>query len=209
MKFKNATDAFDYYYEEISNRGTDQTDTLVLYNRGFTIMNPMDNIITTPFRCFNTKYAEREWVWYESENPDGTNIAKHAPIWLNHMDKLGDVRSNYGHQLARNRQLDKVIDILKKNPTSRQAVVSIYDGKEIDTYKYDTPCTLALHFQVYGGALNMSVMMRSNDLWFGFCNDQYCFSKIQEKVANELGLPIGHYAHFASNLHIYKNKLNR
>ena len=32
-----------------------------------------------------------------------------------------------------------------------------------------------------------------NDLWFGFCNDQYQFSKLQELIANEAALCSGYY----------------
>jgi len=49
--------------------------------------------------------------------------------------------------------------------------------------------------------------MRSNDLWYGFCNDQYCFSMMQQMVADRLNLPVGTYYHFANNLHLYNNKL--
>jgi thymidylate synthase len=45
--------------------------------------------------------------------------------------------------------------------------------------------------------------MRSNDIWFGFCNDQYCFSKIHELVCLETGLDIGEYYHYAANMHLY------
>ena len=55
----------------------------------------------------------------------------------------------------------------------------------------------------------MAVLMRSNDLWYGFCNDQYCFSKLQELVALRLGIDVGEYYHFAHNLHIYNNFLNK
>ena len=55
--------------------------------------------------------------------------------------------------------------------------------KSIDTYAKDTPCTYAVQFTVLNNKLNMSVVMRSNDLWYGFCNDQYCFSKLQQLVA--------------------------
>jgi thymidylate synthase len=50
-------------------------------------------------------------------------------------------------------------------------------------------------------------MMRSNDIWYGFCNDQYCFSMLQKLVADELSIEIGTYFHFANNLHIYNDKL--
>ena len=53
----------------------------------------------------------------------------------------------------------------------------------------------------------MSVLMRSNDIWYGFCNDQYQFSMLQQFVAKRLSIEIGTYYHFAHNLHLYNNKL--
>ena len=53
----------------------------------------------------------------------------------------------------------------------------------------------------------IGVTMRSNDLWYGFCNDQYQFSKLQELVCKRTGLDMGSYYHFAHNLHIYSDKL--
>ena len=121
------------------------------------------------------------------------------------------VNSNYGWQWGRNNQLDKCIEQLKKDYSTRQAWISIFDGKEKDQYQYDTPCTLAVGFYVLPfdkSKLNMTVTMRSNDLVYGFCNDQYCFSKLQELVANELHLKVGEYYHFAQNMHIYEKHFN-
>jgi len=53
----------------------------------------------------------------------------------------------------------------------------------------------------------MAVMMRSNDLWYGFCNDQYQFSNLQMYVAYETGCELGTYYHFAHNMHLYNDKL--
>jgi len=125
------------------------------------------------------------------------------------MDDKGNVRSNYGWQWRRNDQLNKVVDILRNNKETRQAAISIYDGKEIDTYSKDTPCTYAVQFTILDNKLNMTVLMRSNDLWYGFCNDQYCFSRLQEMVSIELNIEIGSYYHFAHNLHIYNDFLNK
>ena len=122
-------------------------------------------------------------------------------------DGNGNVNSNYGWQWERGWQLDKVVAQLKDNPDTRQATISIYDGKEISRYKYDTPCTYAVQFTVVKGVLNMCVVMRSNDLWYGFCNDQYCFSKLQELVCRRTEYEMGTYYHFAHNLHIYNDKL--
>lgn len=207
--FKNAQEAFDYYYKKISNEGLVYKETVVLFNVGFYIKNPMDNEITAAYRNWNKSYAEYEWEWYLSGNPDASEIAKRAPIWKNHMDENNKVRSNYGWQWLRKNQLKLITDKLIKDPNTRQAVISIYDGKEIDSYEFDTPCTLSIHFQIVNNLLCMTVNMRSNDLWFGFCNDQYCFSKLQEIIANKLNIKIGWYYHFASNIHLYNNFLNK
>jgi thymidylate synthase len=203
MKYRNADQAFDHLYNSIKTHGDIVGNTKVLYNQGFYITNPMDNDIVATYRKWSSKYAEREWNWYLSGDPSAIEISKHAPIWRNHMDESGEVRSNYGWQWNRGSQLDRIIDKLHADKNTRQALLSIYDGKEIGTYQYDTPCTSSIHFQVVDDRLCMTVNMRSNDIWYGFCNDQYCFSKLQELVANELKLQVGWYYHFASNLHLY------
>jgi thymidylate synthase len=55
----------------------------------------------------------------------------------------------------------------------------------------------------------MSVLVRSNDLWYGFANDQYCFSKLQQMIAKELNIETGWYYHFTNNMHLYFNFLNK
>jgi len=209
MNFDTANDAFEYFYELIVKNGVDLGDTKTYYNVGFYIRNPLNNHILSDFRKWNKDYAEYEWKWYLSGDPDASEIAKRAPIWKNHMDKNGLVRSNYGWQWLRNSQLKKVTEKLINDKNTRQAVISIYDGKEIGWYENDTPCTLSIHFQIVENKLCMTVNMRSNDLWYGFCNDQYCFSKLQEMVANEVGIEVGWYYHFSSNLHIYNDFLNK
>lgn len=209
IKFENATEAFEHWFDQIMSNGIEtENGTKALYNVSFTIENPTDRIITTPWRKFNNSYAVKEWDWYLSGWPYVTEIKKDAKIW----DKMhsGDdrVNSNYGWQWKRNNQLQKCIEQLKSNPNSRQAWVSIYDGKEKDDYQYDTPCTMCIGFDIKNGKLDMTVIMRSNDLVYGFCNDQYCFSMLQEMVANELNLPVGTYTHFAHDLHIYNRHYN-
>lgn len=206
--FKNAQELFEGAYESIMTFGEDVKNTKCIYNFGAYIYNPLDNIIKTPWRNFNPDYAEYEWQWYLSGNRNAEGIAKRARIWSDIMDENGEVNSNYGWQWNRGSQLNLVIQELKHDKKSRRAVVSIYDGKEIATYKKDYPCTNTIHFQVVKDKLCMTINMRSNDLVFGFCNDQYCFSKLQEMVAKELSLEVGWYFHFASNLHIYERHFN-
>lgn len=205
--YNNAQEAFEELYDYVSDRGEWFDNTRAIFNVGIEIINPLDNAINTSYRKWNPTYAEREWKWYLSGDPNAEEIAKKAPIWCNMMDADGNVRSNYGWQWQREHQLEKVIQMLRENPKTRKAAISIYDGKEISTYRNDTPCTYGIQFTIRDTKLHMSVLMRSNDLWFGFCNDQYCFSKVQEMVASELDLGVGTYYHYAHNLHIYDDKL--
>lgn len=208
-RFKNAQKAFEYYYKLISNKGEILSDTKCIYNTGFYILNPTDNTIKTKFRNWNKSYADYEWNWYLSKNNDVSEIKKIAKIWDNMHNGDNKVNSNYGYQWSRGEQIEYVVNELKQNKDSRRAVISIYDAKENHLYKYDTPCTLNIVFNITNDKLNMSVLMRSNDLWFGFCNDQYCFSELQKLIANKLNIDIGWYFHFSNNLHIYNNKLNK
>lgn len=208
---KNATEAFEVLYETISRVGeSTNVDTKAIYNVSIEIQNPIDRDITTPWRKWSKRYAEREWNWYLSANPSVQEIKKFAPIWDKMHNGNNIVNSNYGYQWSRNKQLQKVIEQLQKNPNSRQAWITIYDGKEKENYDFDTPCTLAIGFDIKPNSesVDMTVCMRSNDLVYGFCNDQYCFSKLQEYVAHILNRPVGIYTHFAHDMHIYNNKLN-
>ena len=215
-EFYNANEAFEYFYKRISKHGIKFADTRALFNIGFTIHRPDRNEIIDYKRKWNKDYAEAEWQWYLSGDDNieklGEIYGKIPPIWKRMASDYGYVNSNYGHQWQRTcwnniSQLDYVIDKLKKHKHTRHAAISIYDCKEHPKYERDTPCTYAIQFTNVENRLNMCVTMRSNDLWYGFCNDQYCFSKLQELVCKETKLDMGSYFHFAHNLHIYSDKL--
>ena len=211
--FKNAQKAFEYYYNFIENNGIGFDGTKALFNVGFYLNNPADNHITTSYRNWNLDYAEAEWQWYLTGDRNietlGELYGKIPAIWKRMADGDNNVHSNYGYQWERGYQLDKVVQQLKDNPNTRKAAISIYDGKEMQRYRYDTPCTYAVQFTVVNNKLQMCVTMRSNDLWFGFCNDQYCFSELMKVVAERTRYEIGSYFHFAHNLHLYERDLNK
>ena len=209
--FRNANEAYEYLHDRIIQDGTDFAGTKALFNVGFYMTEPTENKITNKERNWKKDYAEAEWQWYLSGDRNiaklGELYGKVPAIWKRMADVDGNVNSNYGWQWQRNQQLDNVIKLLKTLPETRQAAISIYDAKEYDKYAYDTPCTYAVQFTIHRGKLDMCVTMRSNDLWYGFCNDQYCFSELQKMVSNELNIKPGVYYHFAHNMHLYNDKI--
>ena len=210
-KFRNANAAYEYLHDKIIREGIDFANTKALFNVGFYITDPMDNKIINRERNWKPEYAEAEWKWYLSEDNSigklGEIYGTIPQIWYKMADAAGKVNSNYGWQWGRNNQIDYIVDLLKNNKNTRQAAISIYDAKEHDCYSKDTPCTYAVQFTILHDRLNMCVVMRSNDLWYGFCNDQYCFSKLQEMISLELGIETGTYYHFAHNMHLYNDKI--
>ena len=211
--FKTASDAFHDLYWRIVRDGVDFAGTKALFNVGFELEVPQANAIldSKVKRNWSHEYAEAEWQWYLSGDRRvitlGGLYGKVPAIWKRMADVNGNVNSNYGWQWQRNQQLDYVIGLLRTQPETRQAAISIYDAKEWESYTNDTPCTYAVQFTVLDGKLNMSVVMRSNDLWYGFCNDQYQFSNLQLLVAQKTGYKVGTYYHFAHNMHLYNDKL--
>ena len=209
--FRNANEAYEYLHDKIIQEGIDFGDTKALFNVGFYITDPKDRKIINRERNWKEDYAEAEWQWYLTGMPNikvlGEIYGKVPEIWKRMANPQGYVNSNYGYQWERNDQIDYVRNLLKNEPDTRQAVITILDMKEHDEFTYDTPCTTAIQFTIVHGRLDMCVTMRSNDLWFGFCNDQYCFSKLQEMVSERTGYKVGVYYHFAHNLHIYYDQL--
>lgn len=114
---------------------------------------------------------------------------------------------------AEHNQLRTVIDLLRKDPDSRQAIMSMWRPDDLAWAfkggKKDLPCTLALQFLVRSGNLYCIATMRSNDVWLGMPYDVFAFTTIQRIIADELGLGLGTYIHQAGSEHLYARNKNK
>lgn len=205
--YSSANLAFVFLVSKILSQWVPYGDTLAIFNEWFYMDEPMDNFITQEERKWSLDYAEYEWQWYLSWDRSIKEIWERAKIWKMIADENQEVNSNYWYQWQREWQLDYVIEELQRDPFTRRASFTIYDAKEYKWFWKDTPCTYAVNFYQKDGLLNMNVMMRSNDIWFWFCNDQYCFSRLLELVAQRTWLWIWRYFHFVNNLHIYNRHI--
>lgn len=106
-------------------------------------------------------------------------------------------------------QWQNTIELLTRDPDTRQAIQNIhmpfdrYDGNK------DVPCTLTLHWFIRKNKLDLIVSMRSNDIILGFTNDVFQFTMLQEMMLVNLQavypeLELGTYMHNANSLHIYE-----
>ena len=100
-------------------------------------------------------------------------------------------------------QLAFCIEELRKNPTSRRAVVMIRSAADIGSA--DPACLQHLQFTVHDGKLDLSILFRSNDACKATFMNAYALIEIQKRVADALGLPVGTYTHRANSFHAYES----
>jgi len=208
-QYKNPTEAFESLYKVIMQTGESYAGTKALFNQSFSIEDASARVITTPQRKFNQSYADYEWDWYKKGDRDASEISERAKIWKQMMvPNTTEVNSNYGYFWNYNNQLDRIIEDLKNNKQTRKAILVHYLLDELDRYKYDTPCNNVLNFYIKDDKLHLTVFARSIDLVYGFCNDQYCFSKLMDYVSEKTGYQIGSMHWFITNLHVYERHYN-
>jgi thymidylate synthase len=103
-------------------------------------------------------------------------------------------------------QLPYVLEILREDPDSRQAVLTIW--RERPRVTKDVPCTVMMQFLLRRGLLHMHVYMRSNDVWLGTPYDIYNFTLVQQVVACLLNCDVGTYTHTVGSFHLYERHVD-
>ena|SRR3989442_10640580 len=152
-----------------------------------------------PYSCLG------ELCWYLAKTNKLDFISYYIPRYKDYAD-ADEVFGGYGPRLFNWKgltQLDKVTDVLRRKPDSRQAVIQLFDGHDIVGEHGDVPCTCTLQFMLRGGKLQMFTNMRSNDAFLGLPHDFFCFTMLQEIVARSLSVELGTYKHAVGSLHLY------
>jgi thymidylate synthase len=97
------------------------------------------------------------------------------------------------------------VDLLRKDPLSRRAVVAIYDPRVDVNPGKDIPCNDFLQFQSRLGELHLTVTVRSNDVMWGWSGiNAFEWSTLQEIVASLLGISVGTLTFNIGSLHLYE-----
>lgn len=152
-----------------------------------------------------------ELLWYLSGDTRLDFIDYYVPQrFQKESDDQVRVRSGYGKRLSSFRgmnQLQNVIRVLRERPTSRRAVVQLFDATDLECHYASIPCTCTLQFMARDGCLHLFVSMRSNDAYIGLPHDVFAFTMLQELVARCVDMEIGEYKHCAGSLHLYEEHM--
>jgi thymidylate synthase len=126
-----------------------------------------------------------------------------GPQFANYTEDNGLFHGAYG--IRTQSQYAPIVERLKADPDTRQAVVTIWNPElDLLANKRDYPCTILHQFRIRNNKLNMSVYMRSNDVWLGAAYDFFQFTRVQLAIASILGIEPGTYHHHVGSLHIYE-----
>lgn len=201
-------DAFDYWYNMLTSdmekeESRDGEVVGEIINAVTVIKDPTRNICDGT-RKMNMRYAVGELLWYMSGKNTLKSIQNITSAWDRMSDDGETVNSNYGYCMMHKygfNQIGYVLDLLKNNPNTRQAVIHIKEPSNKESK--DVNCTVCLQFFIRDGKLYLTTYMRSNDLWMGFPYDVFQFTNLQIMLAMELGVEVGTYTHIAGSLHLY------
>jgi thymidylate synthase len=171
-------------------------------------LNPQWNLCKYTARKISTRYLVGELAWYLNGSRNNDFITHYSKFWNKVKNDAQPLfNSNYGYYAFVEGQMHKAIQALRTDKASRQAVIIISSVAALDAR--DVPCTYSVSFRIRDNKLNMSVSMRSNDIWMGFCIDMFQFSIWQQMVYNGLlimypDLELGTYTHKADSFHVYE-----
>lgn len=201
----------DVYYKghETAPRGMKVLELL-----GYRLeLDPKDNIITLPYVATNVEYAKEELRWYYAATTRIDFSEKIKKVWQKFSDDGINVNSNYGARIFAEQngisQWDWVKAKLQSDKDSRQAVLNINNINDKIQETKDFPCTVYCQTFIRDDKLYWITNMRSNDIFYGLRNDLYCFTEMQKRMANELGVGTSSYIHFAGSLHLYEKDMDK
>ncbi len=147
-----------------------------------------------------------ELAWYLSASNDANFVIYYINKYKKDTEADGTVHGAYGPRIFSDSwggQFSNVVNLLKEKPSTKKAVIQLFDSSDLcGTYK-DVPCTCTLQFLIRSGRLYLITSMRSNDAYLGLPHDLFSFTMFQEIAARVLGTEMGDYTHFAGSLHLY------
>ena len=174
-----------------------------------TMLDPTERVLFDPIRDANPFFHVMEFIWMMAGSNDVNWIEKFNSNYRRYAD--GDiVHGAYGHRWQQHfnmvNQITGVIDVLRRDNSTRRAVLGMWDPSVDLVPHNDLPCNTHIYFRndkEFG--LNMTVCNRSNDILWGMLGANIVhMTYLHELIAYGAGMELGHYQVFSNNAHIYK-----
>jgi len=171
-------------------------------------------LVTTKKVLFAAVVRELLWFLRGSTNIR-EDLTQHTPIWNAWADPNGELGPIYGHQWrswpgrdgAGIDQIQRAIELIEKDPTSRRILVSAWNVADLDRMALP-PCHALFQFYVQGGRLDCQLYQRSADMALGVPFNIASYALLTHLIANQAGLIPGFFIHVLGDAHIYHNHID-
>lgn len=160
-------------------------------------------VVTTPSRQLGRRFLAAEAAWILSGDNRVSTIKPFAKTIGNYSDDGRYFMGAYGPPVRD--QLPYVIQALRQDPNTRQAVLTIWRPRPGSSK--DVPCTVSLQWLLRDGKLHCVCNMRSSDAWLGVVYDQFNFSCLSAFVAAHLdpAPELGQLTFMFGSSHLYES----
>ena len=182
--------------------------TIELCERAMRLRNPLNRFLFMLGRGNDPFASIAETIWVLAGRDDIEWLSSYLPRARDFSDDGTTWRAAYGPRLRNWRGTDpltNVVRLLRDEPSTRRATLSLFDPSLDYADTLDVPCTIAIQFMIRDDRLNATVTMRSNDVWWGFSGiNAFEWSVLLEAVALWTGTQVGTLTFFAGSFHLYE-----
>ena len=188
--------------------GSRNGDTQEMAYTSLQVKHPLDRYLLLPSRKHNLAAQIAETMWVLAGRNDVGWLGHYLPRAKDYSDDGVVWRGGYGPRLRTFYGVDQlafVVNLLKEDPGTRRAVISLWDPVVDISPGKDIPCNDWLHFMNRGDELNLHIATRSNDVMWGWSGINFFeWSTLLEIVAHLVGLDVGQLYFSISSLHLYE-----
>lgn len=200
--------AFELTMTHGTHVGPRGQDTVEIGPVALTLRTPAHRLAAITGRELNPFLLLAEVLWMLAGRDDIAFLAQFSQSITRYVQPgVGSMPDAYGPRLRAHNGIDQlaaVEAILRRDPHSRRAIVSLWDAStDSDALAFAVPCNICVDFKVRGDGLRMTVLNRSNDLHIGFLFNVVQFGVIGEILATRLGLALIQQTHVTTALHVY------
>lgn len=172
-------------------------------------MRPTERVLFCEGRDANPFLHLFESLWMLAGRNDARFMTTLVKRFSDYSDDGVSMQGSYGFRWRMHfgyDQLETVISLLRSDPSTRRAVLTMWDPQDLEERiaSTDIPCNTQVYFKIRGGLLRMTVTNRSNDmLWGAYGANAVHMSLLQEYIANRVGVQVGSYTQMSDSFHVY------
>lgn len=178
--------------------------TIELLNTMTVLTKVQSRLVWTESRPLNVAFALGQAMYVLA----GRNDVEAAEYYNKNTPKFSDngttLQGAYGPRIRM--QLTDVIWMLKNDPGTRRAVVTIFDGLRDHKESKDIPCPVSMQFLVRQNKVLCITTFRSQNWVMLYPYDIFLFTFLHEWVACHAGYVSGYHIQVTASNHIYDDE---